>query len=171
MVLYGPPGIGKETIARYLAEHSGYKFFPQRLTHDLASLIFGDTPAASSDYERQLCLHALNEFLTQQVGGVVFTHRYAHPEGAYFARALVRFVKRNAISAVFVRISCNLEEHFLRASNDARRKTAKVDTIGKLDKWLAKQDFFTDIPGVKTRTVDTTNLSAEESASLIKRWL
>lgn len=166
-MIYGASGVGKESVARELARSNGWHVFPQHLAFDLACAVVGFGNDGFEKHQRKTCLDAFRSLFESGSDGVVFTFCYVHPASDYFVEGLFEFLCENGISADFVRLSCEYEEHVERVTNPSRRNTNKIQSKAVLDDYLQRFEFSTDLPGVETFHLDNTRMTVETSASLI----
>src|SRR5262252_4752756 len=73
VVLCGPPGVGKLSVARELAGRSGYRLFHNHLTVDLLESLFEFGSAPFVELRERLWLELLGRAADEGVTGVIFT--------------------------------------------------------------------------------------------------
>ena len=168
IMIYGPSGIGKESVARELARRNDWHVFPQHLAFDVACAVIGFSNGGFEKYQRKVCLDAFRTLFENNVDGVVFTFCYVHPSSNFFVEGLFEFFRELSISASYVRLSCEYEEHVNRVMNNSRKNTNKIQSKKALDDYLKLFDFSVDLPEVETYNLNNTNLSIKESAIKIE---
>lgn len=171
IVIYGPSGIGKESVGRELAKRNDWHIFPQHLAFDISCAVVGFGNNGFEKYQRKVCLDAFRVLIEKRVLGIVFTFCYVSPASNYFIDGLFDLLKEFAIEAEFVRLSCDFDEHVRRVTSDGRRNTNKIQSKSCLEEYLRRFEFSVDIPSVETVHLDTTELSVQESALEIERHL
>lgn len=169
VMVYGPSGIGKESVARELAMRNGWHLFPQHLAFDIACAVVGFGNNGFEKYQRKICLDAFRALIERNVSGIVFTFCYVYPASNYFIDGLFELLNELGIEADFVRLSCNFDEHVRRVTSEKRKNTNKIQTKEYLEDYLSRFDFSVDISGVKTFHLNSTELSIQESAIEIER--
>ena len=167
-LIYGPSGIGKESIARELASRNGWRVFPQHLAFDISCAVIGFGNDGFEKYQRKICLDAFRTLFDSEVEGVVFTFCYVYPASNYFIGGLFNFLNEYETEAHFIRISCDLDEHISRVTNEARKNTNKIQSKEYLENYLNRFNFSVDIEGVETFELNSTKLSISESAIAIE---
>jgi hypothetical protein len=169
IVIYGPSGIGKESVGRALAKRNGWRLFPQHLAFDISCAVVGFGNDGFEKYQRKICLDAFGELIERKAPGIVFTFCYVSPASNYFLDGLFALLKESGIKADFVRLSCEFDEHVRRVTSPGRKNTNKIQTRDILENYLGRFNFSVDIPGVETVRLDNTELGVEESALEIER--
>ncbi|BBM02975.1 AAA family ATPase [Microbulbifer sp. GL-2] len=169
VMIYGPSGIGKESIARALAKRKDWKVFPQHLAFDLSSAVIGFGNNGFERYQRNVCLEAFETIVKNGASGIVFTFCYVSPNSDYFISGLLDFISKYNISPSFICLKCELEEHIRRVTSESRKNTNKIQSKEYLLNYLERFDFAATIPGVSSKTLDTTDLSIQESATEIEK--
>jgi deoxyadenosine/deoxycytidine kinase len=169
IVIYGPSGIGKESVGRELAKRNDWHIFPQHLAFDIACAVVGFGNNGFEKYQRKVCLDAFRALIEKRVLGIVFTFCYVSPASNYFVDGLFDLLKEFAIKAEFVRLSCEFDEHVRRVTSEGRKNTNKIQSKDYLEEYLRRFDFSVDIPSVKSVHLDNTELSVQESALEIER--
>lgn len=168
IMIYGPPGIGKESVGRELAKRNGWNLFQQHLAFDISCAVIGFGNDGFEKHQRAICLDAFRAIFNKGSNGIVFTFCYVHPASNYFIEGLLDLLKELKVEADFVRLSCDLKEHILRVTSDGRKKTNKIQSQKHLEEYLERFNFSVDIAEVKTFKLDSTNLSPIKAADKIE---
>ncbi len=171
IMIYGPSGIGKESVGRELAKRNDWHIFPQHLAFDISCAVVGFGNNGFEKYQRKICLDAFRALIEKNATGIVFTFCYVSPASNYFIDGLLDLLKEFEIEADFVRLSCDFDEHVRRVTSDGRKNTNKIQSKDYLENYLRRFDFSVDVPGVKTVHLDNTELNIQESALEIERRL
>jgi cytidylate kinase len=171
IMIYGPSGIGKESVGRELAKRNGWQIFPQHLAFDISCAVVGFGNNGFEKYQRKICLDAFRALIESNVRGIVFTFCYVSPASNYFIDGLFDLLKEFEIKADFVRLSCDFDEHVRRVTSEGRKNTNKIQTKDDLEEYLSRFDFSVDIPGVETMSLDNSELGVEESAREIEKCI
>jgi hypothetical protein len=169
IMIYGPSGIGKESVGRELAKRNDWHIFPQHLAFDISCAVVGFGNNGFEKYQRKICLDAFRALIEKDVTGIVFTFCYVTPASNYFIDGLFDLLKEFEIEAGFVRLSCHFDEHVRRVTSNARKNTNKIQSKDYLENYLGRFEFSVDIPSVETVHLDNTELSIQESALEIER--
>ncbi|NRQ41279.1 AAA family ATPase [Rheinheimera sp. YQF-2] len=169
VMIYGPSGIGKESVGRELAKRNGWHLFPQHLAFDIACAVVGFGNNGFEKYQRKICMEAFRALIERNVSGIVFTFCYVYPASNYFIDGLFELLKEFGIEADFVRLSCDFNEHVRRVTSESRKNTNKIQSKEYLENYLSRFDFSVDIAGTKTFDLDNTELNVQESAVEIER--
>jgi len=167
VMIFGPSGIGKETIARQLAAQKGWRVFPQHLAFDIASAVIGFGNDGFEKFQRDVYLKALETIHSNEVEGVVFTFCYVSKASDSFIQGLLSLLEELQITGEFFRIKCDLQEHITRVTSDGRKNTNKIQTEEYLRDYLQRFDFGESIPNINSDTIDTSSMTPEESANAI----
>src|SRR5688572_17621149 len=169
VMIYGPSGIGKESVGRELAKKNGWNIFPQHLAFDISCAVVGFGNSGFEKYQRKICLDAFRALIEKNVSGIVFTFCYVSPASNYFVDGLFDLLKEFEIKAEFIRLSCDFDEHVRRVTSEGRKNTNKIQSKDCLEEYLRRFDFSVDIPCVESVHLDNTELSVQESALEIER--
>jgi tRNA uridine 5-carbamoylmethylation protein Kti12 len=170
VILYGPPSVGKLTVAKQLAKITGFKIFHNQLTVDLVLELLPSNDKEfwkiSSQIRRILLKRAAE---SNKVKGIIFTYCYAEKEDDKSVKKLMKTLKPYNTKFHFVNLITNKEILYKRVKEESRKAHKKIRTIKGLKSCLNKYELFKPIPFVESLTIDNTKLSAKKSAELIKK--
>jgi RNase adaptor protein for sRNA GlmZ degradation len=168
VILYGPPGVGKLTVAEALAERTGYKVFHNHLTVDLVTSLFpfGTEPAVrlSSKYRIEM----LEEAARAGLPGVIHTFVYAAGEDDVFMQQLIDAVEPHGGHVTLVLLTCDPEILMRRVTEESRSRFRKLRDTGVLSNLLTELRLMEPFPRRPSLVIDNTCLSADEVAAAIE---
>ncbi len=167
IVLYGPPAAGKYTIAKAIAEKTGYKFFHNHLTIDLLKSVFIYGTPDFFRLSQQIRLDIFEQAAKENIPGIVFTFVYEKNTDDDFIRRLLDGVTSNGGQVVFIQIYCEKEELLKRVTEESRKQFQKVKSEEGLLKTLAEGDQMSSIDFVESHKIDSTHLTAEQTISKV----
>ncbi len=163
--LYGPPAVGKLTVARELVGRTGFKLFDNHVSINavLPYFEFGTPPFGRivGNLRKMIFEAAAKAGLD-----LVFTLVYAHPGDTLEVADLVALVELNGGEVCFVRLYCAEAELKNRVAAEARAARHKVASVDVLEDLLERHDLFAEIPGRESLSLDTT-LPPEQVAERI----
>jgi len=165
--IYGPPAVGKFTVAQELAALTGFKLFHNHLTVDLALAFFDFGTKEFGRYLDQLRMQAFETAATGNLAGVIFTFAYAYPFDTIFVEDVKEIVEEHGGSVCFVQLICPREELERRVLDASRQKFHKIKTVEKLREIFHRYELFTPIPHVASLTIDTLAVSPRDAAQRI----
>ncbi len=168
IAIYGPPGVGKLTVAKELQKLTGYKLMHNHLTADLVGSVFDH----GTPMYRKMVVKYLTELLKAaakaKVKGVIFTFMYRN-------EARTNSTIKNATKALanlgaqthFVQLYCTEGTLYKRVVDAQRRKFEKIIDVAVLKRAYSKNGFFEQLPFAKSMSIDNTNMPANKTAMLI----
>ena len=167
IVFYGPPAAGKYTIARAVAERTGYKLFHNHLTVDLLKSIFTFGTPEFFRLGQKICLDIFEQAAKENIPGVVFTFVYEKNTDDDFVRRLLERVEPHGGEIIFIQIYCEQEELLKRVKEDSRKQFQKVKSEEGLLKTLAGGNQISSIDFVDSTKIDSTHLTVEETVASV----
>lgn len=173
--IYGPPAVGKMTVARELSKITGFKLFHNHMTQDMLVDLFGLESKYMHELNSEFRLKILTG-LAQENTDSIFTHCYIrpdkknhHPSTQEFIMAVIENIEKQKGKVLFVRLYCDKKELFKRVVQESRKNfVGKDKSIEDLNKSLELNNITSEIPLVKNLSIDTTNFLPEEVAIKIK---
>jgi hypothetical protein len=165
--IYGPPAVGKLTVAEELSARSGYGVFHNHLTVDLVRPLFSRDHPAFQPLLEKLRLDAIETAATEGLTGLIFTFCYLHPVDLDFVGSIVERVESHDGHVHFVQLTASPQVLEGRVVGESRLRFRKIHTVEKLKRVVA-QDFWTPIPGVESMVIDNSTVSPEEAATRIQ---
>jgi shikimate kinase len=174
--IYGPPGVGKLTVARELVALTGFTLFDNHMSIDWASSIFDrgqllefQADFGGSPYWR-LIEHlrlAVYEEVIRSGASLVSTFVYAHDEDLPFLNRVHEAVGSVGGEMLLVQLVCELDELTRRVEADQRGPAGKLASAAQLQELMGRLDLLTQIPERETLRIDNTQLAPSEVARRI----
>lgn len=176
IIIYGPPAVGKLTVARELAKLTGYKVFHNHLTVDLAYLLFPSGTKGYSDFVEKLRLEIIETAAKNKVKGLIFTFVYGletlgGKKDNLFIKKIIKIMKQYNSQVFFVKLACADKELHRRLKDESRKEFNKLSDVKKLNLIRKKLNIDSAIPLVDNQIIDNTFLSAKKVAYMIKSKL
>jgi shikimate kinase len=167
IVLYGPPASGKYTLAKDLAEKTGFKLFHNHLTVDLLRSVFEFGTPDFFRLSQMMRLEIFAEAAKQKISGVVFTFVYEKKADNDFIERLSTIVTENGGEAIFIQVYCEKGELLKRVNEESRKQFHKIKSEDQLKEILETKDIVSSIDFVQSVKIDTTRTPAEENVAKI----
>lgn len=161
--LYGPPAAGKYSIAKLLAEETGYRLFHNHATVDLVKSVFDFGTKSFWDLVHKIRLDFFEQAAKENLPGIIFTFMYEKHSDDPFVKEIIEKITLNGGKIIFIQIYCEKEELLKRVKGESRKQFQKIKTEEELLQLLDRGDLFSAIPFVKSTKIDNTNLSIEEA--------
>jgi len=166
--IYGPPAVGKLTVATQLAKRTGFKLYHNHVSVDFVKSVFQfGTPTfwrLVDKFRREILEEAAKEGTD-----TIFTFVYGKGPDDEFVKDIIRRVESHGGEVCFVRLSCSSDELLRRVSNRSRKRLGKLTTKSGLVRMGKKFDLVSEIPFAESLSLDTTNRSPKETARAIAR--
>lgn len=164
--IYGPPGVGKLSVARELARATGYKLFDNHVSIRCAESVFD---FGTEPFWR--IVRAIRDMVFEEAAGegvpLVFTYVYGHPQDLSHVERLCGLFEARGGGALLVRLTCSREELERRVVRPERAASGKLASLDTLRDVASRNDIFSPVPGRESFEVDNTDLAPEEVARLI----
>lgn len=165
--LYGPPGVGKLTVAKELVKITEYKLFHNHLTVDLVHSVFDFKTEPFIELRDKIWMSVFAKVKEEQISGLVFTFAPEESVPANFIPNLIDLVEDEQNKIYFVKLTCDVKELKKRIVDPSRLLFHKGTSTDNLEKHYAREHLIPNEVHKRTYTIDTTSLSPTEAASMI----
>ena len=171
VVLYGPPAVGKLTVARELAALTGYRLFHNHLAVDLLLSVFEFGSEPFRRLREATWLDVLSAACRERLPGVIFTFAPERTVDPSFFDRLDGAIAANGGEIVFVELHCSADERRRRLGNASRHEHGKLTSVELFDA-LDREGAFAGPPMPPPRlSIDTGLVPAREAAAQIHHAL
>lgn len=172
IAIYGPPGVGKLTVAQELEKLTGYKLMHNHLAADFVGSIFAHGTPTYKKMVVKYRTELLKAAARAKVDGVIFTFMYRNDKltNSTIINA-TKSLARLGAQTHFVQLYCEKEELYKRVVNISRRRFDKITDLSVLKRTYEKHNLFDQIPFAKSLSIDNTNMPAKKAAILIAKEL
>ena len=168
MILYGPPAVGKLTVAKALANITGYKLFHNHLTVDVVTSIFTHGSPAYFSLIQKMRRLVLTEAARANIPGLIQTFVYgpARMPALEFYEGVVH---SNGGHVCYVRLYCDRGVLLERVTSEDRKNYGKIAEIEHLNRVLTElREPFASVEGRESLHLDLGELTAESAAQAIQ---
>ena len=167
--IYGPPAVGKLTIAEKLTESTGIPVFHNHHSRDLVKDIYGESLMQHYALVDKIRFDVM-EYCAKNNTDLIFTYVYGGPEDDNKVKGFLEKVESNGGKVLFVELTANTSDLIDRVGDDSRKRFKKL-----LDKKVMKEltenmSIFT-IPYVESLKINTSNTDPVQSADIIIKKL
>lgn len=171
IIIYGPPAVGKLSVARVLTTQTGFGLLHNHLVFDLISSVFDpkDNEEVFSDLTPEIRHLIVERALDAGVEGLILTTLYEHPHDSSLQPIMDAVIDYGG-TVDLVQLVADEEALLSRVESD-NRLGSKLKDRGKLEWLLEKNDYLTPIPGRPSLTIDNTHLDPETVVDKIRSHL
>ncbi len=167
IALYGPPGVGKLTIARVLAKTTGYKVLHNHLTIELLCALFDWGSKPYNELVKKYRLELLEMAAIHEVKGVITTFVFGAEADNKEMSELVRRMKQLRVKVCFVKLECSQRELERRIKHHSRKAFTKIRHVKNLRDLMKKYDTLATIPVGDNLIINATSLSPVQVSKTI----
>lgn len=132
--LFGPPGVGKLTVARELERLTGYKVFHNHLTVDFLQEMFAFGSPEFNSLRESIWLSVFESACRSGVAGLIFTFAPENTVRQSFIEDTITRVEAAGGEVLFVELSCSYDELSRRVELPSRKEFRKLDSAKMLAK-------------------------------------
>lgn len=171
VIIYGPPGVGKLTVAKRLAKMTGFRLFHVHLIADAILSLF---PYGAKEFVPLMEKMRL-EFMkaaadSRRIAGVILTGVYSPKTKIDLSEKLIRKLSKITRVRVFlVKLNCSEQQLYKRIKHPSRRLFKKIHEKGALKYLLKNFRLNATIKLKESLAIDNTKFPAGRCARQIKR--
>jgi chloramphenicol 3-O-phosphotransferase len=164
--IYGPPAVGKLTVARELSRLTGYKLFHNHVAIDFAKSVFEfGTPAFWRLVGTSRSL--MFEEAAKSKVNTIFTFVYGGKSDDPTVEGIVKLVRSHRGRVCFVRLHCSREDLMERIVARQRKKMGKLATKSGLVELFSKHELDEAVPFARSLSIDTGSVAPAQAARRI----
>ncbi len=165
--LYGPPAVGKLTIAKILEQKTGYKLLHNHLLQNPITEIFPFENPANSFLVREFRLRIFEEAAKSAIN-LIATFGIAGNNPFPHITDVVKTIAAHKGELCLVHLTADKETILDRVENQSRKDHAKKLTQEKLKEILQENpDIFHAYPNKEHLTINTAKILQEAAAEEI----
>lgn len=166
LFIYGAPAVGKLTVARKLADLTGFRLFHNHLTVDLLLSVFDFGSKPFVLLREQIWLSVFKEAAKQNVS-LIFTFNPERTVRRSFIEETIDATESEGGKVHLVQLTCAAEELERRLASPSRGEFGKLVSLQQYHDLKHSGAFEFGEIGKTELTVDTTDLPAEDTARVI----
>jgi hypothetical protein len=144
LFLYGPPAVGKLTVAGELASLTGYRLFHNHLVVDTLLSVFEFGSPSFVELRESIWLSVFDHAARSGLDGLIFTFAPESTVRLQFVENLQQLIKRSKSEVTFVELTCPLGEIRSRLDLPSRQQHKKLTSHEIFDQLLAADAFNAD---------------------------
>lgn len=163
--LYGPPAVGKLTVAKAIADRRDFRILHNHVTFDAVAEVLPFGVPMFWEALDKVRLHLVTAAAREGID-LIYTFVFAPGDEPHVDEVVSAYESAGG-SVVFVRLVAPPDELRRRVSDASRAAYGKIRDAGSLDKVLRDHDVYASIPGRDSLTIDAASTSPEEAASRI----
>lgn len=166
IIIYGQEATGKLTIAKALAERTGFKLFHNHVSVDVAKTLFNYGDPRYDDLVVATRLLVFESAAKNATPGLIFTWAYTHPECHPQFEAIKATIEPYGAELCLVHVHCSQAQLEKRVLSPHRVAMGKINTIEHLHRQQKRKNCI-PIPDTGSLILDNTDISPEEAAGSI----
>ena len=170
-MLYGPPAVGKLSVAQALAARTGFRVLHNHLLVDLSQALFDRGKPESRILTHRLREVSLEIARESNLPGVILTYVYARDRDAYIL-GLCDWAEARGDEVCLVQLICETAMLEARVTQPSRGAFDKLTTVAGLREKLGLlEEPFGQVVGRSSLSISTDELTPDTVAELIQAHL
>lgn len=171
VMLYGPPAVGKLSVAQALAARTGFRVLHNHLLMNLGHALFDWGTETSRVFTRHLREVSLEAARKADLSGIILTFVYARDRDAYIL-GLCDWAESQGDEVYLVQLSGEQETLEARVTQPSRGAFDKLTTVpGLREKLGLLNEPFGQVAGRASLCISTDTLTPDAAAERIQTHL
>ncbi len=168
VVVYGPPAVGKLTVAKELARITGFDLFHNHLSLDSAGKPFA---FGSPEFNEAVVKHRkeMLEDAARRGTDMIFTSAFIKGDHQRVANELSAMIREHGGETCFVYLCAPEEVLLKRVTNKERKRYGKIIGKKELEAFLKAHKVSKTAPISGSLPIDTSKTGPHEAAMMIAR--
>lgn len=166
VVIYGPPALGKLSVAQKLSDMTGYKLFHNHASLDFVGTLFEfGTPI----FNRLVVKYRMEMLEEAAKSGIdtIFTSAWVKGYNPKVIRDLKSVIERHGGEVCFVYLYAHKKELLRRAEGRSRKRYGKINNRKQLAEFIHGRRFSRRAPIGGSFTIDNTHVGPKRAAEMI----
>ena len=169
-LIYGLPGVGKLTVARELSRlRPSYKVFHIHMLADMLEPLFGFDGRGFIELRDRIWPMVIEQAISDGLPGLIATFVFERSLPENMVPEVRDRVIASGGAVRFVHLVCDRSENERRLASPERARFKKMTSIDTFNRILESGHFLTPSDLADTLTLDTTHLTAAQTANRIAR--
>lgn len=164
IILCGLPGVGKLTVAKELANLSGYANFHNHLVVDAITALFPFGAPAFVELRERVWTELLSRAAFEGVGGVIFTFAFDKTVRDDFLLYIEEMIRSFGGRVTCIELVCSRDEFERRIVQPTRANHGKLNSLEFFNELEQSGSFVRQQMPAETVTIDTTFLTPNQAA-------
>lgn len=169
IILYGPPAVGKLSVATELSKMTGYKLLHNHLAIDFVESIFNRSDKEFWKLIDEYRLDIIKKAAKNNIQGIILTTVNIKGTDDEFIKKLIKIMDDNSGKALFVHLISDINEIKKRLTAPSREQFGKLTNVKIFNEFISKNNVFEPIPFVESLKINNTAISPKETATIIKK--
>lgn len=166
ILLFGPPAVGKLTVAKELQKITGYTLIHNHMILNPLSDIFGYENPIRRKLEHEFRQRIFEEAIKNNMN--IITTGVIMRDNEKLYRNLMQMVKDVDGDCLLIQLIASKEMLLSRVGDNSRKELHKISTSEAWTEFTGKYpEIFKKLPGEEHMIIDTAGLSAKEVAEQI----
>lgn len=170
LFIYGPGGVGKKTIAKKVAQRTGYLLLDNHLVIDIVRTFIPWPSQRSVEVARNFRIELIKGAIEAGKPGVIMTVGGTSNGIIEYMKFLTELVEGHGGKVCFVGLTCEYDTLVSRLNAPERQGTFKTANKEELDASL-KRGYFRGLSGRESLRLDTTSIDPVENAEKILEYI